>query len=96
MQKTLRLLTDTPNEAAVPVLIAALDGSQRAIQDGALEAILKRRRGAGPRMLLQRWGQLSERWKRQIAEHPRQIATAVRDALLSGDGHLCTMAVKLC
>ena len=89
LQATLSVLTETANEAAVPVLIAALDATDRRIQEGALRAILSRRRGAGPRELVKRWGSLSARWKKQIAEHPRQLAQAVRDAILSRDGELC-------
>ncbi len=89
VEETLRLLSETANEAAVPVLLAALDLPDRAIQDGAMTAILSRRRGAGSRVLVERWGRLSERWKQQIGEHPRQIAPAVRDAILSRDGELC-------
>ncbi len=47
IQETLRLLTETANEAAVPVLLAALDAYDPAVQEGALTAILGRRRGAG-------------------------------------------------
>ena len=89
VQETLRLLTETANEAAVPVLLAALDSPDRTIQEGALTAVLGRRRGAGPRELVKRWGRLSERWKQQISKHPRQIAPAVRNALLARDGELC-------
>ena len=45
LQETLRLLTETANEAAVPVLLAALDAPDPAIHEGALTAILARRRG---------------------------------------------------
>jgi hypothetical protein len=89
LQKTLSLLTDTANEAAVPVLLSGLNSSDRSIQEGSLAAILQRRRGAGPRALVERWGRLSERWKQQIANHPRLIAPAVRDAILSDEGELC-------
>jgi HEAT repeat protein len=88
-RKTLKLLTDTANEAAVPVLLAALDSADRDIQQGALTAILGRRRGAGAKALVKRWGRLRARWKQQIANHPRQIAPAVRDAILSREGELC-------
>ena len=56
VEQTLGLLTDTANEAAVPVLVAALDSQDRAVQDGALTAILGRRRGSGSRELVKRWG----------------------------------------
>ncbi len=89
LQETLRLLTETANEAAVPVLLAALDAPDPVIHEGALTAILGRRRGGGAKALVQRWSRLSERWKQQIARHPRRIAAAVRDAVLSSDGELC-------
>ncbi len=44
---------------------------------------------APARALVRRWSRLSERWKRRIAENPRRIAAAVRDAVLSSDGELC-------
>ena len=89
VHKTLRFLSETANEAAVPVLLAALESPNPKVQQGALNAILGRRRGAGQRALVQRWTRLSERWKRQIAEQPRQISSAVRHAILSTDGALC-------
>ncbi|MGM0490323.1 MAG: HEAT repeat domain-containing protein [Planctomycetota bacterium] len=87
--KTLELLSETANEAAVPLLLAALDSPNPCIQDGAIEALLKRRRGRGQSELIKRWHQLSEQWKQRIARHPRRIAPAVRDAILSQEGNLC-------
>ncbi len=89
LQETMRVLSETANDAAVPVLLAALDSPDPTIQEGALAAVLARRRGAGAKALVQRWSRLSDRWKQQIAAHPRRIAAAVRDALLSPDGELC-------
>lgn len=89
LRKTLNLLGETENEAAVPLLVAALDSPEPAIQDGALEAILERRRGEGQSELIKRWHRLSEPWKQRISRHPRRIAPAVRDAIVSRDGKLC-------
>lgn len=94
VEKTLNLLAGTANEAAVAVLVAALDSPEPDIQNGALTAILQRRRGAGARELVQRWGRLSEHWKQQIIEHPRQIAPAIRDAIVSCDAKLCANACE--
>jgi HEAT repeat protein len=88
-EKTLTLLKDTANEAAVPVLLAALDSAPSEIQEGALRALLGRRRGSGQREIVRRWDSLSEEWKSIIANHPRRIATAVRDSILSTDDGLC-------
>jgi HEAT repeat protein len=82
-------LTETANEAAVPVLLAALDSPDSAIQDLAMQAVLGRRRGAGQRVLVERWHRLSERWKLQIARQPRQISPSVRHAVLSTEAELC-------
>lgn len=90
LARTFSLLKETPNEAAVPVLVAALDSSDLAIQEEAVQAILGRRKGAGQRVLIERWPQLPERWKLQIARHPRQISSAVRSAILGTDPELCT------
>ncbi len=89
LARTFSLLKETPNEAAVPVLVAALDSSDLAIQEEAVQAILGRRKGAGQRVLIERWSQLPERWKLQIARHPRQITSAVRSAILGTEPDLC-------
>jgi HEAT repeat protein len=89
IEKTLGFLTQTANEAAIPVLLAALDSPDLATQQGALYAILARRRGAGPRALVERWHQLQEPWKRLIVEQPRLISPAIRRAVLSADDTLC-------
>lgn len=89
LARTFSLLKETANEAAVPVLVAALDSSDLAIQEEAVQAILGRRKGAGQRVLIERWPQLPERWKLQIARHPRQISSAVRSAILGTEPELC-------
>jgi HEAT repeat protein len=89
LERTFSLLTETANEAAVPVLLAALDSPDSAIQELAMQAVLGRRRGAGQRVLVERWHRLSERWKLQIARQPRQISPSVRHAVLSTDAELC-------
>lgn len=90
--QTLEVLRETPNEAAVGLLLSGLDASQAEIQDGALQALLSRRATTGQRELLRRWKQLPSRWKKSIADQPRRIASAVRDAILSTDERLCEQA----
>jgi HEAT repeat protein len=89
IEKTLNQLKDTANEAAVPVLLNALDSAQPEIQEGALRALLARRSGSGQREIIRRWNSLSEAWKSIVANNPRRIATAVRDSILSTDDELC-------
>lgn len=88
--KTLELLARTTNESAVSVLMAALKSSDVAVQDGALEALINRRTGSAQSELVRHWSELTERWKWTIAQHPRQVAPAVRNAILSPDEVLCT------
>jgi len=85
----MQVLRDTANEAAVPVLLAAFNSSDEAIAEKALRAILGRSRGAGQGALMARWHELDERRRQLIAEHPRRISAAVRDAILSTDTGTC-------
>ncbi|QDU96739.1 HEAT repeat domain-containing protein [Lignipirellula cremea] len=86
---TLNLLAKTRNEAAADVLLPALDSSHRAIAEGALRSLLRRRSSAGERELVRRWNQLPERWKQIINEKPGRIAGGIRYAIVSGDAELC-------
>ena len=89
LETTVALLAATKNEAALDVLIHALHTGQRAIQEGALRALLKRRSHAAQEELVRRWHTLSDRWKAIIAERPGRIAPAVRGAVSSVDTQLC-------
>lgn len=88
LNTTLDVLAQTKNEAAVPVLLAALDAPHLNVQAGAIHALLKRRGSAGPRALIKRWHRLSERWKNAASEKVGRITGAIRDAILSGDEQL--------
>jgi HEAT repeat protein len=88
----LDILATTRNEAASAVLLAGLDSTHKAVQEGSLRALLARRSLPGQRELVRRWPGLSERWKSIIAEHPGRISTALRDALLGADEALCASA----
>ena len=56
LKTTFRLLSETENEAAIWVLIPALDSPNVSIREEALAAILKRRSPAGHREILRRLG----------------------------------------
>jgi len=86
---TLDLLARTKNEAAVEALLPALDSAHRAVQEGALKALLKRRPGAGQHDLLRRWHELSDRWQSIAAEHPGRMTGAIRDAVVGADPKMC-------
>jgi len=99
LNTTCKVLTRSSNEAALDLLISALDVPARDIQVSALRALLERRSAAGHRELLERWPTLSERWKTIVAERAGRISGAVRDAILSPDGDLrangCDAALKI-
>ncbi len=86
---TLELLTRTENEAAVQVLIPALDCPDPTVQEGALVALLKRRTAAGGREILDRMPRMKPEWKTIIRQHRGRMTGALRDAILGRDPELC-------
>jgi len=86
---TLDLLTSTNNEAAVKVLIPALDCPNPVVQEGALIALLKRRTAAGGREILDRMSRMKPEWKTIIRQHRGRLTGALRDAILGTDPGLC-------
>ena len=86
---TFDLLTSTDNEAAVQVLIPALDSTNPVVQEGALIALLKRRTAAGGREILNRMSQMKPEWKTIIRQHRGRLTGALRDAILGTDVGLC-------
>jgi HEAT repeat protein len=94
---TFDLLANTGNEAAAAVLVSGLDASQREVRDLALTAILARRNSTAELNVLRRWGDMSLRWKTQIAERPGWLSAAIRTAVVNRDPKLyacgCSAAV---
>ena len=88
LKVTMSVLAKTQNEAAVRVLLGALDVSDPDVQIAALQAILTRRSATAERELLRRWHQLSKRWKNIIADSAGRLSSAIRDAILSTDEQL--------
>ncbi len=86
---TLDLLTRTDNEAAVQVLIPALDCPNQTVQEGALIALLKRRTTAGGHEILDRMSRMKPEWKTIIRQHRGRLTGALRDAILGSDPELC-------
>ena len=89
---TLNVLQKTDNEAAVRVLVPALDSPDPDIQDGALKALLLRRSKAGHREILRRLPRMPVRWKTIVRQHQGRLAGALRDALLGVDPQMCLIA----
>ena len=86
---TFRLLTKTKNEAAVGVLIPALDSAHETIQDQALVALLDRHSIAGQNEVVRRLHELNPRWEAIVDERHGRMAAALRDAVLATDPQLC-------
>src|SRR5688572_3822702 len=82
---TLAHLADTESNAAAEVLLAALEGSDREVSDLALAALLCRRSEEAEWYILQRWQELSQRWKTQVAQRPGWLSGAIRKAVASED-----------
>jgi len=82
LETTITTLAATDNEAAVPLLLAALDLPVNAVCDAAMQALLMRQSNVAAAEILRRWDQLPERWKAQIAQRSDWLAGAVRKALL--------------
>ena len=79
---TLECLAATQNEAAVRVLVPALDSPHRSIRLWALTSLVKRRSPIGHREVLRRLHTLDDSFKDLVANSQGRINQALRDALL--------------
>ena len=99
LSATLELLGSTANEAAVPVLIWALDSPHREMQQGAVEALLARSNRQGHRELLARLHRFPFSWLERMRESWDRLRPAIREAICSEDSQLrhngCQAAVWL-
>lgn len=89
LRKTFDLLATTGNEAAVPVLVAALDSAQAEVQEAALRAILDRRSLFGQTALVRRLHAVDDHWREIIRENHGGMAHALRNAVLDTDRQMC-------
>jgi len=94
LNTTFQFLADTKNEAAVRVLIPALDSPDPTIEEGALRALLKRRSPAGQREILGRLHNISDRWKEILGEGRGRLSVAIRDAVLGTDPQMFANACQ--
>ncbi len=86
---TFQLLAKTENEAALGVLLPALDCPQAAIQEGALAALVERRSPAAGREILRRIPTMSSRWQSILSQHHGRLLGALRDAVLDRQEQRC-------
>lgn len=91
---TFRVLTQTPNEAAVRVLTAALDSPLEPIRRQALETLIARRSSGGKREVLSRIDQLDERGLAFFRARASRMTTTLRAAILDVDDPLRSNACR--
>jgi HEAT repeat protein len=91
---TLECLAATQNEAAVRVLVPALDSPHRSIRLWALTSLVKRRSPIGHREVLRRLHTLDDSFKDRVANSQGRINQALRDALLGNDQQLAANACQ--
>ncbi len=91
---TLECLAATQNEAAVRVLVPALDSPHRSIRLWALTALVKRRSPLGHREVLRRLHTLDDSFKDQVDKSQGRINQALRTALLGKDQQLAANACQ--
>ena len=89
LELTLHTLAKTNNEAAVGVLMPALDSPDAAVQQGALAALLDRRSPTGQTEILKRLADHAMQWRPIIEGRPGRMTHALRDGLLGSDQTLC-------
>ena len=82
---TFRVLSKTKNEAALGVLLPALNNPVPTIHEKALVAILNRRTSQGHRELLARLPNMTQRWLQIIRQNPGRLTGAFREAVLDPD-----------
>lgn len=81
LSNTLQYLSETENEAAVPVLLAALQTVDRRRPKQALQALLQRSSPAAEMEVLVQWHQLTEPMRQLVAERSDWLSGAIRVAL---------------
>lgn len=96
LSTTFALLASTPNQAAVPVLIAALASPDRAVQHAALRAIMQRQHPLALREVLRRLHTGDEGWRKALASWPARASGVMREAILDPDPQLAANACQAC
>ncbi|QDU25448.1 HEAT repeat protein [Anatilimnocola aggregata] len=91
---TLNYLAETENEAAVPVLLAALRAPQRHLQERSLRTLLHRTSVAAELEVLTRWHELSDRMRSLVAEKPGWLSGVIHQGLNSQTDQLVRNACE--
>jgi HEAT repeat protein len=89
LKTTLNVLAETRNEAAVQVLVPALDSPHAGIREASFRTILGRRSPSGHREVIARLHRLDDQTRSVVGDHPHGMTQTLRDAVLSGDPQFC-------
>ncbi|MCE9525954.1 MAG: HEAT repeat domain-containing protein [Planctomycetales bacterium] len=92
LEYTLQVLASSSNEAAIPVLLAALESDDHRIRDGVFPILLQRRSAAAENEIMSRWPNLSDHFKQLVIRRGDWLSPAVRGALSGDDAHLASLA----
>ncbi len=85
LNTTFKFLAKTENEAAVDVLVKALDCMHPASRQAALAALLDRRSPEGHHEVFRRLPTFDESCREIISERPERLVAAVSDAVVKSD-----------
>ena len=91
---TFDALAKTPNEAAVAVLVPALDSPDAGIRSGALAALLKRSSPGGHREILRRGHILGKSLQSVFSKTPGKMQPALRESVLGSNRQMCFNACQ--
>ncbi len=89
LETTLRLLKKTPNEAALRVLIPAIDSPSEEIRHAALETLLAHRNLAGHKAVVSRFHTLDDNLREIVSRNSARVSGALRAAVLGADRQMC-------
>lgn len=84
-QRTLSTLARTPNQSASTVLLAAIEGDSRAVRNGGLGSLSRRRDEASQRCLLGVFPELTTAEIAALKDAPRQLRTTLRKLIAEHD-----------
>jgi len=90
LKTTFEVFSKTKNEAAVNVLVPALESPYPQIQEGALRSILDRRSVVGSREIVRRLHTVNDRWREILEARRGRMSKVLREGLLGHDPRMCT------
>jgi HEAT repeat protein len=94
LETTFWVLAETPNEAAVPVLLSALQSPHEEIRNHALSVLATRRFPRGPREIVRRLAKFDDRAIALLRRRAQGLLPVLREGLKSDDGRIRDQACR--